>query len=85
MFSDVVKFDNSFSWMNGKKLSYFIEVVQTEELIEETAHRIKEDEMADETLNHVIEDGTADNTAQHVTEDDMTQCVKGDGTAEETR
>ena len=26
-FSDVLVFDNSFSWLHGKELSYFVEVI----------------------------------------------------------
>jgi len=45
----VVKFDNSFSWMNSKKLSYFIETVLTEDFIEETVHRVKDDGTTDKS------------------------------------
>ena len=39
-FADKVKFDNSYSWVNSKRLSYSIEVVNMEEIQTDTESMI---------------------------------------------
>ena len=40
IFTDVVKFDNSYSWMNSKHLSYSIELVDMSEIDSDTVSLI---------------------------------------------
>ena len=37
IFLDVLQFDNTFSWLKSKSLSYYVDVVETDKYIEENA------------------------------------------------